>query len=105
MKIVNTALPKVCFSRPGDVIQLPADDTGDPDGPLYMVCTIPNSVATWIKIKARKREAQPSNGLYSEERPLWLINLETGEGEPMPHLSSRCRIVRDATLTYDLPPP
>lgn len=38
------------------------------------------------------------NGPYSDEREHFLVNLETGEACAMPHLSSRCEIVRNIAM-------
>lgn len=83
MKIVDTRLPKLCHAHPGEMVRL--------ENGLHMVCVFPVE---------GKRPARPmiGNGLYDEERSLFLVNMTTGEAIAMPHLSSRIEIVRDVTL-------
>lgn len=83
MKVVDTRLPKLCFAKPGDVISI--------DNEIFMVCV--------MNIKAaRAAPLLASNGLYSEERPLFLVNVASGVAVQMPHLSSRVEILHDATI-------
>jgi hypothetical protein len=100
MQVISTKLPKLCFAKAGDAVQLP-DESGTPSGPVFLVCTIPDQVAKTLKMKVPV--GQMSNGLYSDDRPFWLVNLETGECRDMPHLSSRCAILRDATVNITEP--
>jgi hypothetical protein len=99
MKYVDTRPPKICHARPGDVVRL--GDTspsgfaqtpvpnGEGEPQLYMVCRFDIG-------KAKLRDC--SSGLYTEENPLFLVSLTTGEARPMPHLSSRVEIVRDVQV-------
>lgn len=90
MKIVDTRKPKLCFAKPGSVVQL-LDEDQAPTGDFYLVTVVD------IKGKRAGRNFVP-HGLYDEERPLFLVSLETGQAIPMPHLSSRVEIVREAKL-------
>jgi hypothetical protein len=89
MRILNTTLPKLCFASPGDVVRL-LDDCGNEQPEPFLVCVV-NSGA-----KPMPRHA--SNGLYSEDRPLFLVSIATGATRAMPHLSKRVRILRDAAI-------
>lgn len=71
----NRKSTKFCHASPGDVIQLPDELT------LYLVAVDGQSTA--------KKGNKSSIGLYSEERPITLVNLETGEFRKIPHLSSQ----------------
>lgn len=92
MKIITTRLPKLCHARPGDVVRIPADEGIGADPALYLV-----AVSTAHKDK-RAMRSNMSHGLYDEERPLFLVNVETGEARAMPHLSSRVEIVRNVIV-------
>lgn len=48
-----------------------------------------------------------SNGLYSEENPIFLVSLESGEAVRLPHLSSQIVRVDDAyvVVASDTPQP
>lgn len=83
MKFVDTRLPKLCHAKPGDIVRL--------ENGLHMVCAFP--------VKG-KRAARPMmmHGLYDDERPLFLVNMASGEAVVMPHLSTRLEIVHDVTL-------
>lgn len=89
MIIVNTRMPKLCFAKPGACVQLFNSSTGEIDNDLYIVCVFNQS-------GKRPAPALASNGLYSDERPLFLVNLCSGEAIPMPHLSSRIQLIKDA---------
>lgn len=95
-------LTKVCWSRPGQVIQL-VDSHLQMDPTLWLVCIDPKYP------KGREeptQSARTSNGLYSEPRELWLADLVTGQRRAMPHLSSRCFIREDVEFgSANLPPP
>lgn len=90
MLFIDTRLPKLCHANPGDVIRI-----GDKDGiiqsDIYLVCAFNQEG----KRAARKTI---SNGLYDDERPLFMVNLITGEAKPLPHLSSRVEIVKDIAI-------
>lgn len=90
MQVIDIRLPKLCHAKPGDCVRLP-DRDGNLTDELFMVCAFP--------VKG-KRAARPliSHGLYDDERPLFLVSLETGLAREMPHLSSRAEIVRDVVL-------
>lgn len=87
---VRAELPKLCHARPGELVRLPGDD-GRPSGPLYLVC------AAEVKGRRALRECM-THGLYDDERPLFLVDIETGAATPMPHLSSRAQIIDDAEV-------
>lgn len=83
MNVVDTRLPKLCHAPVGGVVQI--------DDDYFIVCAFN---------PGNKRSARPgmSQGLYDDERDLFLVNLRTGEAVKMPHLSSRVEIVRDASV-------
>ena len=74
--------PKLCFAKPGDVVSI--------DGAFYLLCVTNNG--------KRPAPAQASNGLYSDERDLFLVDFATGNRHPLPHLSTRVEIHRNAEL-------
>ena len=84
MKVFLDNPPKVCFAKPGDVIELP-----DEPGTLYLVCCYD---------LGQPRNPLASNGLYSDFNPHFLVELVTGQARKLPHLSSRARIVRDVAI-------
>lgn len=92
MKILNCRLPKLCHARPGDVVRIPSDEGIGADQSHYLI-----AVATTAKGKRAMREGM-SHGLYDEQRPLFLVDLASGEARAMPHLSSRVEIVKSAVL-------
>ena len=85
-------LIKLGHVRPGDAVRVRDPQTGEVKGPLYIVAVF-NAPG-----KRAFRPGQP-HGLYDDQRPLFLVNLETGEAEPMPHLSSLVFLVSDAVVT------
>lgn len=85
IQLTNPNLTKLGHVRPGDVIRFP-----DVGSALYLVCR--HDIG---KPKAPKRA---SNGLYSEENPVFKVNLETGEASILPHLSSGVEIVRNVAV-------
>jgi hypothetical protein len=92
MIVVRTDLPKLCHARPGDVVQI-VDTEGDVEPSLYLVCVFP------VKGKRAGRGVELINhGLYDEERPLFLVDIETGISREMPHLSNRVQIRRDVRV-------
>lgn len=94
MKRVNTAnSKKLCFAKQGDVVRIPEDKRGDR---LYIV-----TVLSLPHLK--KAAAEANNGLYSDERPFALVDLESWEMFPVPHLSSRVEVLEDATIMYHHP--
>jgi hypothetical protein len=74
--------PKVCFRKPGDVIEI--------GGTLFLVCRYD---------LGRPNNPLASNGLYSNENPHFLVDLVTGQARPMLHLSARVRHVTDVAVT------
>lgn len=80
--------PKVCFLKPGDVIELP-----DEPGTLYLVCCYD---------LGQPRNPLASNGLYSNFNPHFLVELVTGQARKMPHPSSRARIRLVDVAVYPL---
>lgn len=91
MLIVDTRLPKLCHARVGSVVSIQNEISLEPE--FYLVCVVP---------KSRKVNNKPAwrggFGLYSEEKPLFLVNLQTGEALEMPHLSSRVEILEKASM-------
>lgn len=96
MQVINIRLPKLCHAKPGDTVRLP-DREGNLLDELFMVCAFP--------VKG-KRAARPMvlHGLYDDERPLFLVSLETGLARGMPHLSSQVEIVSDLVLVQGASP-
>lgn len=90
MKIINNQLPKLCHARPGDVIRVPYEHGGE-GSTLYLV-------SVFNTPGKRPLRSNAMNGLYDDERPLFMVNLSTGEARPLPHLSSRVEIVRDIAV-------
>lgn len=97
MKVVDTSKPKLCHAMPGDCVQLLAENA-EILPQLYMVCVNP------LNPQNRPAPKFAMNGLYSDERPLFLVNMETGQAAKMPHLSERVIIVRDAELVVPRAP-
>lgn len=93
MIIINTSMPKLCHARPGDAIRL-LDEDGNPTEQVFIVCVVNQ------KGKRHMRTNVP-HGLYDEERPLFIVDLATGQATSMPHLSSRVEILRNATVTIE----
>ncbi len=81
---------KLCHAKPGQAVTL-VTALMERDRHAYLVCVVPD------KNKHAARDTV-SNGLYDDERKLFLVNLETGELRDMPHLSSRVIIWDDAAL-------
>lgn len=90
MKIIESTngLSKTCHANFGDVIRLP--ETRE----LFVV-------AFFAGKNCRTAKEGASSGLYNEERPMFMVNLVTGEAKPLPHLSSRVEILRRAALVED----
>lgn len=90
MKIIesNKGLRKLCHASPGDVIRIP----GVPG--IYIVSFFPMKNCSAARNGA-------TNGLYSDECQLFIVNVESGEGSPLPHLSSSVEILRNAALVED----
>lgn len=84
MKILDLRQPKLCSAPVGSVVQV--------DDKIYLVCAFN---------PGGKRAARPnmSQGLYDDERDLFLVEMATGEAVKMPHLSSRVDILHTAVLT------
>lgn len=93
MKVRVRKQPKLCSVKVGDVVRLPKNDGTDlpDDAPIYMVCVDKTS-------GARAGRSDLSIGLYDEKRPLFLVDLRSGEATKMPHLSTRIEHVESATL-------
>jgi len=91
INIEHTYFPtKICHIKAGEVIMLPGL------GPtLFMLCR--------HNIGKNKAHNMAGNGLYSEENPVFLIDLATGEASAVPHLSSRCARVSDLEINRILP--
>ena len=95
---VNTSFRKLCHAKVGDQIRLPDAETGAVLPEVFVVIALAQSG----RRPARKGMTQ---GLYDEQRELWLVSLETGEARKMPHLSSRVDILHeDARVALGLPP-
>jgi len=90
MKLVRTDLPKLCHANLGDLVQL-CNEPGELQPEHYMVCAFsaPNM---------RPARVNMMHGLYDDERPLFLVNVVTGEARKMVHLSERVKIIRDAEI-------
>lgn len=86
-------LTKLCHATPGDVVHL--FDSNLVEDPAYYLVTAFNEP------KKRPAPKHSGSGLYTDERDIWLVDLETGLAKPMPHLSSRCKIVRNASVVID----
>ena len=74
--------PKICFAHTGDVLEI--------EGTLFLVCQYDIG---------KKYNPLASNGLYSNENPLFLVDLENGMARTMPHLSTRARNVKNIAIT------
>lgn len=95
---VNTSFRKLCHAKVGDQIRLLDAETGAVLPEVFVVIALAQSG----RRPARKGMMQ---GLYDEQRELWLVSLETGEARKMPHLSSRVDILHeDARVALGLPP-
>ncbi len=90
MKLINTKLHKLCSARPGDAIRL-LDAAG---------AELPDTYIIAVMEQKGRRAMRPNRteGLYDEERPLFMVNLETGQAEALPHLSSRVQILQYAVV-------
>ena len=88
IQLTNPNLTKLCHARPGDVFRIPSKGPGEQ---LFLLCR--HDIG-----KPDLRKQHLSNGLYSEENPLFAVNLETGEASILPHLSSGVEIVRNVAL-------
>jgi len=77
---------KLCHLTPGEVFRIPSRGH---EG-LFLLCR--------HDIGKQKVPKGTSNGLYSEENPLFAVNLETGETIRLPHLSSHVEIVRNVAI-------
>jgi hypothetical protein len=96
MRIVNSKYVKMCWAKPGDVVRLIGADL-QVDPAMYLVC----AVGDGIKGKRAARELA-SNGMYDDQRPLFLVNIETGILMNMTHLSGRVDIIRDVAVVEGL---
>ena len=83
MKVIDTRQPKLCSAPVGSVVQI--------EEKTYLVCAFN---------PGGKRGQRPnmSQGLYDEERDLFLVDLASGEASKMPHLSSRVDICHNAAI-------
>ncbi len=92
MKIAGTpkAVIKLCHAAVGSVIRLVSDKL-EVDDERFLVCAVP---------EAGKRAARPrmTQGLYDDERCLFLVSLTTGLMKNRPHLSSRVIIYSEAEV-------
>lgn len=90
MKIIEgtKGLSKLCHAQPGDVIRIPQFPS------LYLV-------ACFAMKGCKPARAGATNGLYSDERPLFMVDLASGEARELPHLSSLVEIVRGAAVVED----
>src|SRR5690242_4944253 len=84
MKFMSIRLPKLCHATPGQIIRVP-----EMEG-KFMVCV--------VNIKNKRAARNISKGLYDDERPLFIVNIETGEALAMPHLSTRVEIIDDIAV-------
>lgn len=91
MLIVDTSLPKLCHARPGDVIEVRPNSIDKTEPGMYIVAVAEQK-------GARPMRSRMPHGLYDEERPLFLVNVQSGAAVAMPHLSSRVVIHSGAKL-------
>ncbi len=98
MRYIKDRRPKICFAKAGDVVRITFDGTdyGALNPAPFLVCV--NSGISGAKGKRCQVQKNAMAGLYSDERNHFLVNLETGEACAMPHLSSRCEIVRNLAM-------
>lgn len=95
MIIVDPTLPKLCHREAGQVIRIePTTDEKTPAG-IYMICRFDTG-------KTKRCSWAPS-GLYTEENPLFLVNLANGEAVKMPHLSTRIEHIPNPQLILGEP--
>lgn len=94
MKVRTKSYTKLCHANVGQVIKLgmrvnsPTEDYIE-DGPAYMVCA---------RGQGRPARVGMSQGLYDDNRQLFLIDLTKGIEVPMPNLSSKIFICATAEL-------
>lgn len=81
---------KLCHAKPGDAVRI-IDKNGNRSAEVYLVAFMEK------KGCSAARECA-SNGLYSDDRPLFLVDTGTGQAVTMPHLSSRVLILRAAAI-------
>jgi len=80
---------KLCHATPGMAVMLVDCDMNLDEEP-YLVCVVPDTT---------KRAARAiSQGLYDDERSLFLVSLRTGQLRDMPNLSSRAVLFPNADL-------
>lgn len=82
---------KLCHGNPGDVVQLSSGGT------LYMICVQPER-------GKRPGRANMSQGLYDDERNLYLVDLQTGYMKEMVHLSTKVTFRPDIAITSNALP-
>lgn len=70
---------KLCHAKPGDVVEVSKN--------LYIVC-----------VDSPKSKDSVTNGLYSEDGQMFLVDLATGRPCRMPHLSSKVILRPDAVV-------
>ena len=76
-----------CHFRPGQCVRL-FNESGEEQG-IYLVCSVG-------ELKAELG----SSGLYKANVPVFLVNLNTGIAQSLPHLSSRfLEEAKDAKIT------
>lgn len=92
MKVIpaQDGATKLCHAKPGDAVRL-IDKDGNRSTEVYLVAFMEKKGCLAARDCA-------SNGLYSDDRPLFVVNIETGESKSMPHLSSRVIILRGAAV-------
>ena len=92
MKVASMPMDviKLCHATVGSVVQLVSEMLMLDDGP-FLVCAIPEK-------GKRGSRARMTQGLYDDERSLFLVSMKTGLLKDMPHLSSRVIIFSEAEV-------
>lgn len=82
----SPVLVKICHARVGQRVQLPAEN-GEVAPEIFVVCAME---------EPGKQPGRPgqTHGLYDDQRRLFLVSLATGLTRPMPHLSSRAKLLK-----------
>lgn len=88
--LVRTDLPKICHARVGQPVRLP-NAAGDIEPEVFVIC------AEDAPGRRPGRSGQ-SQGLYDDQRKLFLVSMLTGQARPMPHLSSRAQLLKHSDV-------
>jgi hypothetical protein len=92
MKIAGNpkAVIKLCHAAVGSVVRLVSAKLEVDDEP-FLVCAVPD-------VEKRAARARMTQGLYDDQRCLFLVSLTTGLMKERPHLSSRVIIYSEAEV-------